>query len=36
VIGGLVLFIFTVMEGTRGENRFGADPKADSAIPAAA
>jgi uncharacterized membrane protein YhaH (DUF805 family) len=36
IVGGLVLFIFLVLEGTRGENRFGADPKADSAIPAAA
>jgi len=26
-VGSLVLFIFTVIEGTRGPNRFGPDPK---------
>ncbi|HDT0722065.1 TPA: DUF805 domain-containing protein [Proteus mirabilis] len=26
--GGLILFIFMCLEGTRGENRFGLDPKA--------
>lgn len=28
VIGGLVLFVFTCLEGTSGDNRFGEDPKA--------
>lgn len=28
LIGGLVLLVFTLLEGTRGDNRFGADPKA--------
>ncbi len=27
LIGGLVLFVFTVLDGTPGPNRFGADPK---------
>lgn len=27
LIGGLVLFIFTVMDGTKGENTYGPDPK---------
>lgn len=27
-VGGLILLVFEVMEGTRGDNRFGADPKA--------
>ncbi len=26
-VGGIVLFIFLVIEGTNGENQFGADPK---------
>lgn len=26
-IGGLIVFIFMLLEGTRGPNRFGADPK---------
>lgn len=26
-LGGLILFIFMCLEGTRGQNRFGADPK---------
>jgi uncharacterized membrane protein YhaH (DUF805 family) len=26
-LGGLILFIFMCLEGTRGHNRFGADPK---------
>lgn len=30
LVGGLVLFIFTVLNGTAGPNRFGADPKAES------
>ncbi|WP_314342782.1 DUF805 domain-containing protein [Simonsiella muelleri] len=28
LIGGLVFFVFTLLEGTRGDNRFGPDPKA--------
>ena len=28
LIGGLIFFVFTVLEGTRGDNRFGPDPKA--------
>ncbi|MDT7577550.1 MAG: hypothetical protein QOH17_3883, partial [Pseudonocardiales bacterium] len=27
IIGGIVLLVFFVLEGTRGPNRFGADPK---------
>lgn len=27
-IGGLVLFVFACLEGTKGDNRFGEDPKA--------
>ena len=27
LIGGIVLLVFFVLEGTRGPNRFGADPK---------
>lgn len=27
LIGGLVLFVFTVLDGTPGPNRFGTDPK---------
>lgn len=35
LIGGLVLLVFMVLEGTQGENRFGPDPKAaDRAIAA--
>jgi len=30
LVGGLVLFIFTVLNGTVGPNRFGSDPKAES------
>lgn len=26
-IGGLILFVFMCLEGTRGPNRFGPDPK---------
>ena len=32
----IAVLVFLFLEGTRGENRFGADPKADSALPAAA
>jgi uncharacterized membrane protein YhaH (DUF805 family) len=28
-IGGLIVFVFMCMEGTRGPNRFGPDPKGD-------
>ncbi|MFT4090840.1 MAG: DUF805 domain-containing protein [Asticcacaulis sp.] len=28
IIAGLVVFIFTVLEGTKGPNKYGADPKA--------
>lgn len=35
-IGGLVLLVFTVLEGTRGPNRFGPDPKGFDAESAAA
>jgi uncharacterized membrane protein YhaH (DUF805 family) len=28
IIGGIVLLVFYVLEGTRGPNRFGPDPKA--------
>lgn len=27
LVGGLILFIFMLLEGTRGPNRFGPDPK---------
>lgn len=27
IIGALVLLVFAIMEGTRGDNRFGPDPK---------
>ena len=27
-IGGLIIFIFTVIEGDRGDNKYGPDPKA--------
>jgi uncharacterized membrane protein YhaH (DUF805 family) len=30
-IGGLVVLVFMFLEGTRGDNRFGADPKAGEA-----
>lgn len=29
LVGGLIVFIFTVLNGTRGPNRYGADPKAE-------
>lgn len=34
-VGGLVLLVFFVVEGTRGANRFGPDPKAGEAVAAA-
>jgi len=33
IIGGIVLLVFYVLEGTRGPNRFGPDPKAVTAAP---
>lgn len=33
-VGGLVVLVFMCLEGTRGENRFGPDPKAGSAFAA--
>jgi uncharacterized membrane protein YhaH (DUF805 family) len=30
LVGGIVLLVFFVLEGTRGPNRFGADPKIPS------
>jgi len=32
-IGGLVLFVFTVLDGTPGTNRFGPDPKSRAGDP---
>ena len=29
IVGGLVLFVFTVLEGSKGRNSYGADPKGD-------
>ncbi|MEW4466257.1 DUF805 domain-containing protein [Parasphingorhabdus sp. JC815] len=31
-IGGLIVFIFMCLDGTRGKNRFGEDPKASETI----
>jgi uncharacterized membrane protein YhaH (DUF805 family) len=31
IVGGLVLFVFQVLDGTRGDNRFGPDPKGRTA-----
>ena len=28
-LGGLILLVFCCMDGTKGENRFGPDPKAE-------
>jgi uncharacterized membrane protein YhaH (DUF805 family) len=37
LIGVIVLLVFACMEGTRGDNRFGPDPKADEGgVPATA
>ncbi len=37
LIGAIVLLVWAVMEGTRGSNRFGSDPKADEGgVPAVA
>lgn len=32
VIGGIVLFVFFIQEGTRGDNGYGPDPKAAPAV----
>jgi uncharacterized membrane protein YhaH (DUF805 family) len=34
VIGGIVLLVFYVLEGTRGPNRYGPDPKSIAPTPA--
>ena len=34
IIGGIVLLVFYVLEGTRGPNRYGPDPKATTQAPA--
>ena len=34
IIGGIILLVFYVLEGTRGPNRFGPDPKTASQAPA--
>lgn len=34
LVGGIVLLIFTVMEGTKGTNKYGPDPKGGSAVEA--
>lgn len=31
LIGGIILLVFTIIEGTKGDNRFGPDPKAETA-----
>ena len=31
IIGGIVLFVFSVLEGDAGDNQYGPDPKAESA-----
>jgi uncharacterized membrane protein YhaH (DUF805 family) len=31
-IGGIILLIFTCLEGTAGDNRFGANPKQDGTV----
>ena len=31
IVGAIVLLVFACMEGTKGTNRFGPDPKAESA-----
>lgn len=28
IVGGLIIFVFMCLEGTKGDNRFGSDPKA--------
>ncbi len=32
IIGGIVLFVFVVLDGTPGENRYGPDPKGRTAM----
>lgn len=34
IVGGIVLLVFYVLDGTRGPNRFGPDPKATAVMPA--
>ena len=34
IIGGIILLVFYVLEGTRGPNRFGPDPKTVAQAPA--
>ncbi len=31
LIGGIILLVFTIIGGTKGDNRFGPDPKAETA-----
>ncbi len=31
-IGGLIVFVFMCLEGTKGENQYGADPKMDQNV----
>ncbi len=31
LIGGIILLVFTIIVGTKGDNRFGPDPKAETA-----
>ena len=33
IVGGIILLVFYVLEGTRGPNRFGPDPKAVASTP---
>lgn len=33
LIGGLIVFVFTVLDGTRGPNEFGPDPKGSESGP---
>ena len=32
MVGGIIVLVFMVLEGTRGANRFGADPKAGEVL----
>ena len=34
IVGGIILLVFYVLEGTRGPNRFGPDPKTTTPAPA--
>ena len=31
-LGALIVFVFMVLEGTRGPNQYGPDPKADESL----